>query len=470
MPVKKKGISKKKSGNTGAPKNKKDTYLVIGAGPAGLATARNLQRYHIPFEGVEGHADVGGLWDIHNPHSTVYESAHLISSKRMTEFKEFPMKDSVADYPSHAEMSAYFRDFAEHFDLYSRFRFKTRVKKMEPQDEFWKVTFDKGDSALYKGVLIATGTLHHPNMPELPGKFSGKVMHSADYKSASVFDGKRVLIVGAGNSGCDIAVDAIHRAKKVSMSVRRGYHFVPKYVFGKPADTLGGLVKLPPWAKQKVDSLLLKMFTLPPEQYGFPKPDHKLYESHPIVNSLILHHLGHGDIDIRPDIERFDGKKVAFADGTTEEFDLILYATGYKLFYPFVDTKFLNWQGAAPNLYMNSFHPQLNNLFIMGMVEASGIGWEGRYEQAEMVAAFIKNLEENTSASKEFIQEKSKGAVDLSGGFDYIQLDRMAYYVERDTFRKTVRKITARLNKELNERPESKESKGQVGKTRKAAV
>ena len=102
-------------------------YAVIGAGPMGLATARNLQKQNLPFVGYELHDDVGGLWDIDNPHSTMYESAHLISSKRMTEFREFPMDDRVATYPHHREMKRYFHQYAEHFDLRRHYRFGTRV-------------------------------------------------------------------------------------------------------------------------------------------------------------------------------------------------------------------------------------------------------------------------------------------------------------------------------------------------------
>ena len=102
-------------------------YAIIGAGPMGLASARNLQKLGIPFIGFEQHSDVGGLWDIDYPHSTMYESAHLISSKRMTEFAEFPMDDSVAPYPHHSEMRRYFHDYASHFQLRRHYEFNTRV-------------------------------------------------------------------------------------------------------------------------------------------------------------------------------------------------------------------------------------------------------------------------------------------------------------------------------------------------------
>src|SRR6478735_5005814 len=102
-------------------------YAIIGAGPSGLAAARALQKAGVEFIGFEKHSDVGGLWDINNPHSTVYQSAHLISSKRMTEFAEFPMKDSVADYPSHRDLCGYFQDFATHFDLKKSYQFSADV-------------------------------------------------------------------------------------------------------------------------------------------------------------------------------------------------------------------------------------------------------------------------------------------------------------------------------------------------------
>ncbi len=176
------------------------------------------------------------------------------------------------------------------------------------------------------------------------------MLHTSDYKSATVFAGKRVLVIGAGNSGCDIAVDAVHHAKSVDLSVRRGYHFVPKYLFGKPADTLNQGKPLPPRIKQAIDSRVLRMFTGDPTRFGFPKPDHKIYESHPIVNTLVLHHLGHGDIHVRKDVERFDGSGVRFVDGSRTDYDLIVLATGYQLHYPFVDPApaRLDRDGAGP--------------------------------------------------------------------------------------------------------------------------
>lgn len=407
-------------------------YAIIGAGPSGLASARALQKAGVNWIGFEKHAEVGGLWDINNPHSTVYESAHLISSKRMTEFAEFPMKDSIADYPSHRDLHGYFVDFANHFKLKDNFEFNANVESVTRNaDSTWTIIAN-GKTHQVAGVILATGTLHYPNLPDTKGNYTGESIHSSQYKTADIFKGKRVLIVGCGNSACDIAVDAIHHAKSVSISVRRGYHFVPKYIFGKPADTMGK-AKMPKFFQKNVQKSILKAYMGSPERFGFPKPDHDLFESHPVVNSLILYHAGHGDIKIKADIEKTDEKMVTFKDGKAEEFDLILWATGYKLKYPFIDHKLLNWDKSSPKLYLNIFHPDIDSLFVVGMVEALGIGWQGRYEQAELVAMYIKQRESKSQSYVKFNNMKHK-PIDLSGNIKYLKLDRMSYYVHKPTY------------------------------------
>ncbi|QJD60405.1 NAD(P)-binding domain-containing protein [Pseudomonas sp. gcc21] len=431
-------------------------YAVIGAGPMGLAAARNLQKLGIPFTGFDLHSDVGGLWDIDNPHSTMYETAHLISSKRMTEFKEFPMADDVAPYPHHSELKAYFRDFASHFALRRHYQFNTRVLSVEPAGAQWKLTTERAgeqQSRLFDGVLIANGTLHKPNMPTLPGDFSGELMHSCDYRTPDVFKGKRVLIVGCGNSGADIAVDAVHHAQSVDISLRRGYYFVPKFIKGRPVDTLGGKIKLPRAIKQRVDGAMIRMVIGKPSDYGLPDPDYRLYESHPVINSLILHHLGHGDIHARRDISRVSGKQVTFADGQSAEYDLILMSTGYLLDYPFIERQHLNWPDGqdAPQLYMNVFHPRHDNLFMMGMIEAAGLGWEGRNQQARLVALYIRQRQQNAEAAKAFDAiKRERAGVTLDGGYDYIKLPRMAYYVNKDEYLKTLAEHISALQSGLS--------------------
>jgi hypothetical protein len=138
----------------------------------------------------------------------MYESAHLISSRTTTQFSEFPMPPGTPDYPGHADLRRYFAAFSDEFDLRRHFRFETAVTSVEPADGGWRVEWSGPDgvgSSVYAGVILANGTLAEPSIPSFPGTFTGELLHSSDYKSARLFEGKRVLIIGAGNSGCDIA-------------------------------------------------------------------------------------------------------------------------------------------------------------------------------------------------------------------------------------------------------------------------
>ena len=411
---------------------------VVGAGPSGLAAARALGRAGLDVVGFEASSGVGGLWDIDNPRSTMYESAHLISSRTTTQFAEFPMRSS-ADYPGHRELKRYFDDYADEFGLRERFRFGTRVERVERDGTGWSV-----DGDAFDGVVLANGTLAEPSIPEFPGRFEGELLHSSAYRSATVFAGKRVLIVGAGNSGCDIAVDAVHHAASVDLSVRRGYYFVPRYLFGRPADTLNQGRPLPARLKQAIDTRVLRAFTGDPVRFGFPKPDYRIYESHPIVNTQILGHLGQGDVGVVPAPERFDGSTVHFTDGSSADYDLVVLATGYRLDYPMVDAAELDWTGMAPRLYLNIFPSSFAGLFVMGMIEASGIGWQGRYEQAELIAAY---LTADPDAAAAFRGRAASRWPDLTGGYRYLELERMSYYVNKDAYRRAVRRATRSLTR-----------------------
>src|SRR5690606_32706109 len=318
-----------------------------------------------------------------------------------------PMDEAVAPYPHHSQMRRYFRDYATHFQLAAHYEFSTRVVELIPDGNGWLVVTERDGEQQrrrFDGVLIANGTLHQPNMPALPGQFAGELLHSADYCSPERFKGKRVLLVGCGNSGADIAVDAVHHAASVDISLRRGYYFLPKFVKGRPIDTLGGKLNLPRALKQRLHAAMIRLIIGKPSDYGLPDPDYRMYESHPVVNSLILHHLGHGDITPRRDIARIDGSTVHFTDGEAGEYDLMLLATGYQLHYPFIAREHLNWPAErdAPQLYMNVFHPRYDNLFMMGMIEATGLGWEGRNQQARLVALYIHQQRSGTGSAAAF--------------------------------------------------------------------
>jgi len=372
------------------------TTLVIGAGPAGLAAIKSLKEAGLPVQGVERNADVGGQWLYGAEASAVYASTHLISSKRTTAYADYPMPEDWPAYPGHERVSDYFKSFAKHFDLYPSIRFSTGVRTIEHRDGIWRATFDDGTSDDYGSVIFANGHLSDPLMPKVPGEFNGTVMHAKAYKTADIFEGKRVLVVGMGNTGCDIVVDAIHRAKQVLWSVRGGNHFVPKFLAGKPADEGNHKPRrfiIPKRLRAMLHEPILRFLVGPPERFGLPKPEHRLYDRTPIVNSLVLQHLGQGDVSLRKPVKEFRGSTVVFDDGQEDEVDLVLFATGYEVTFPFLeDLNELNWQPErnAPRLYLNIFPSRPNGLYVAGLLEGAGVGWPGRALQADLIAAYIK--------------------------------------------------------------------------------
>ncbi len=383
------------------------TTLVIGAGPAGLAAVKSLKQAGLPVEGVEKNSDVGGQWLYGSAPSAVYTSTHLISSKGTTAYADYPMPEDWPSYPHQSLVSDYFKSFAKHFDLYSSITFNCEVSAIERRENGWRATLSDGVTRDYSNVIIANGHLSDPLMPKISGKFDGTLMHAKDYKTADIFENKRVLVVGMGNTGCDIVVDAIHRAKKVLWSVRGGNHFTPKFLAGKPADEGNHKSKfvIPKALRSRLHEPILRFLVGPPERFGLPKPEHRLYDRTPIVNSLVLQHLGQGDVSLRKPIEEFRGRKVAFTDGVEDEVDLVLLATGYEITFPFLqDLSALDWQGksGAPRLFLNVFPKEDNGLFVAGLLEGAGVGWAGRALQSDLIAAYLKAKSNNTAAAQEF--------------------------------------------------------------------
>lgn len=371
------------------------TYLVIGAGPTGLAAIQSMKAAGHAVEAVEQNADVGGQWLFGAAPSAVYASTHLISSKRTTAFADFPMPEDWPAYPSHRQVLGYLQDYARHFDLYPLIRFDTGVRTLKQEGRGWRATFSDGTSADYAGVIIANGHLSDPLIPETSGSFDGPVMHAKDYKTADIFEGKRVLVAGMGNTGCDIVVDAVHRAQRVLWSVRGGNHFVPKFLAGKPADEGNHKPKrfiIPKNLRSRLHEPILRFIVGPPERFGLPKPEHRLYDRTPIVNSLVLQHLGQGDVALRKPIREFADKRVVFSDGHSDEVDLVLLATGYRITFPFLeDLSALDWQETvgAPKLFMNMFPSNDTGLYVAGLLEGAGVGWEGRALQARVISAYL---------------------------------------------------------------------------------
>jgi hypothetical protein len=417
---------------------------VVGGGPSGLALARALLAHGIRFDVWERHVDVGGLWDQSNPGSPVYDSAHFISSKSQSHYHDFPMPDEYPDYPSHRQILAYMRSFANAYGLREHIHVGVGVASTERTSDGWVVTTNNGVAHRYAALICATGTNWHASMPQYPGTFSGEIRHSSTYRSPAEFTGKRILVIGAGNSGVDIACDAAMSAERAVISLRRGYHFIPKHLFGIPSDEFAASgPHLPMWLEQRVFGVMLRLLNGKLSRYGLPKPDHKLFETHPILNTQLLHHLSHGDIAAKPDVARFDGTTVHFADGTAEEFDLVLCATGYRWSIPYVDRALFQWRNGRPDLYMNLFSRTDPTLYALGYTETNGGAYKLFDQMADLIVRTIAARQAGRSADVDRLVRNDRP--DLSGGIHFVGSDRHATYVEISAYRKHMTKVRQRL-------------------------
>jgi len=359
-----------------------EKMLVIGAGPVGLAMARSLKKRGIPYEQLEADDNLGGNW-----YHGVYESAHIISSRKTTQYSDYPMPAHYPDFPSRAQMLEYFQAYAREFDLHDHIQFNTTVVYVRPIDqEGWEVTLEGGEMRRYKGVLVCSG--HHWNRrwPSYPGTFTGTRIHSKDYKSPEQLRGKRVLTIGGGNSACDVASEAARVALSSHISLRRGYWFLPKTLFGIPSVEL-----LFPWLPVPLQRLmmttLLRIVVGPYTRYGLPQPDHRLFEHHPTINSELLHYIKHGRIQPHPDVRRFDGDTVEFVDGSRETFDLVVCATGFHLSFPFLAEGLVKVEGSIAKVYGGGMVPGYKHLYIVGTSQP-------RYGLGPLVAPLAELLAE----------------------------------------------------------------------------
>ncbi|GAA1851174.1 flavin-containing monooxygenase [Microbacterium koreense] len=413
-------------------------YLVIGAGPSGLIAARAFLRYGIDVEIVERHTRAGGIWDIENPGSPIYESCNLISSRIAGGFAGYPMKSDLPMYPKWTDLRDYIGDFARDYGLDERTTFGTSVVSAEPVDtdagRSWRVELSNGETREYRGIVAATGSQWIPRLPAIDGldTFNGHAIHSSEYRSPEDLRGKRVLVVGAGNSGIDIASDAAFHADAAFLSTRRAYWIFPKQIFGLALpDLLDGRGSLPDLELlQGLDpqtTMALVMSTVGDmTAYGLPTPSDPPASTHPIVSNTILHAFSHGLLSHRNDVARVDGSTVHFVDGVTEEVDVIVFATGYDVHYDFLPEGLVTYKDGHPVVHLTTFVPGVEGLYTAGTLHAAvGAGWTLWDVYANLAAAdaHATLTGENAEALRRLKEEYDP---DLTGGFPFLDVPRNA--------------------------------------------
>ena len=420
---------------------------IIGAGPSGITAIKNFadQGFEVTaFDRCEG---VGGNWRFNDPsgHSSVFETTHLISSKYTSFFEDFPLPDSASDYPSHKELLSYFNAYADHFDIRKLIKFNTEVTNCKKIDgDRWEVEWntlgsDEINIGKYDALVVCNGHHHKPRYPDYPGEFTGELIHSHEFKSAKPFQDKRVLVIGGGNSACDVAVETARVSKSTSISWRRGYYLIPKFMYGLPTDVQALKNRwMPDFIRGPFTKLMLEIFQGKNEDIGLQKPDKSLNATHPTVNSELYYAVRHGKVTPHVDIERYEGNKVKFKDGKSEDFDVIIACTGFKIKHDFFDKSLINYEEGKVPLLHKMIPADINNLYFIGLFQPLGCIWPGAELQSKLAAQHLCGNWKPEKSIKELIE------IELANP-DVKQIDTPRHTITVDDYA-----FRARLKKEIN--------------------
>jgi hypothetical protein len=373
---------------------------IIGAGCSGFTMAKRFKDHGIAFDCFEASDNIGGNWYYKNPNGTsaCYESLHIDTSKWRLAFEDYPVPPEWPDFPHHSLLFQYFNDYVDHFGLRPLITFNTRVEEAIRDDAGqWQIKLSNGETRTYTALVVANGHHWDPRIPDYPGQenFSGPILHSHAYNDP--FDpidmrGKRILVVGVGNSAMDIASELSQRpiAKSLTVSTRRGVWVFPKYINGQPADKAAA----PPWMPgplgRSIARSMLKKTIGKMEDYGLPKPDHEPLDAHPSVSGEFLTRLGCGDIKVKPGLTRFDQGGVQYTDGSRDDIDVVIYATGYNITFPFFkQERFIARENVLP-LYKRMVIPGVDNLFYVGLAQPLPTLVNFAEQQSKLVAGALK--------------------------------------------------------------------------------
>ena len=373
--------------------------LVIGAGSSGITVAKALYEARVPFDCFEMGPDLGGNWVLGNANgvSACYSTLEMNTSGPRMSYSDFPMNDD--DYPMHWDVRQYFEDYVDHFGIRDTITFNAKVEHVERlEDGSWEATVSgagvEGGELVqrYDAVLVCNG--HHWDKrwpdPPFPGSdsFAGEQIHGHDYRGPEMLEGKRVVVVGGGNSAMDVARDASHAAEAAFLSMRRGVWVIRKRLDGKPVDQ----TLLPPWLpwsiKQKAFEYL-RLRSGNPTKVGLPKPDHKVGHAHPTVSDQAFDRLAAGALTPKPNLAELRGDAVRFEDGSEERADLVIYCTGYQVSFPFFDEDLIAAPHNRIDLWLRTFHPEIPGVYFIGLMQPLGALMPIAEEQGRWIADLL---------------------------------------------------------------------------------
>jgi cation diffusion facilitator CzcD-associated flavoprotein CzcO len=318
--------------------------IIIGAGAAGLATAVCLKQARVPFVILEAGDDLATTW------RSLYDRLHLHTIKQLSGLPGYPMPGNAPRYLARDEMVAYLHDYARHFDL--RIETAQRVTRAFRRDGLWVVETPQGKRMAH--VLVsATGVFANPDGVRYPGQeaYNGAIERASTYREASPYAGRRVLVIGSGNTGAEIAIDLAEHGVATSVSIRAGANVVPRELLGLPIQRWAHVIAaLPPPVTRPIAAIMLRNSARRQQKAGVPRPTGTIIgrPGVPVIGLGFLRLAKSGKIAIRPGIQTFTPESVIFADGREEFYDAVIFATGYRPALDYLDGLLTLDEGGRP--------------------------------------------------------------------------------------------------------------------------
>ncbi|MEL7049199.1 MAG: NAD(P)-binding domain-containing protein, partial [Pseudomonadota bacterium] len=380
----------------------KPRVCVIGSGVGGISTIKSLKDKGIPFDCFEARDQIGGIWayDETKKNTSTWKHLNMNTPKGYYQYEDAPMPEDYPDYPTRQQVQDYLLSYLDKHDLRDRIQLNTPVKHAARRsDGTWNITLADGRVQQYDALVVANGHHNTPALPEYATRdtFDGDAIHSMEYRARHDYKDKRVMIVGVGNSGAQIAVDVSHDATMTYLSLRRGVYILPHYLLGMRVDKAMGPLNAW-WVKKMMPyplhgmmmTAIYNLVVAKHSQMGMPKPDHWMLSCLPTMSENLGNRIGDGKVKIVGEIDHIDGKVVTFKDGSELEMDAIIYSTGFKTDFPFFDENFLTIEDNKIPFYKRIFHPEVPNLAFVGCFQAIDWGFLPIMEkQSKIVASYF---------------------------------------------------------------------------------
>ena len=364
---------------------------VIGAGAAGLSAAKHLVAAGVAVTVFEMGSYIGGLWVYENDSglSPAYASLHLNSENRVTAYSDFPFPPDAPLYPDHRAVARYLQDYADRFDLRRLIRFNSTVAAVEPDGGGWRVRLADRSEHRFDAVVVASGHQGVPKHPSFAADFTGEYLHAHAYRTPDRFRDKNVLVVGVGNSACDIAADICTVTASTTMAARSPVLLMPRMILGVPTSRVLARIerRWMPWAvRRRIRETIARIAHGRMEQWGFVTPKTR---THPAGHHLLMAQFVWGRVRARPGIAAVSGMDVRFMDGTTERYDTIIAATGYDVDLPFLSQELSPVRGQWLDLYKRVVRPGVPGLYFLGFFNVTG---GGNIRMMDDQAAWVADL------------------------------------------------------------------------------